>query len=154
MTKTGYTHIPTGEEPVAVAIMDDVTPTTSSATPAPTAPSAGAGPVMADTTVIAPPTTIRSSTTAITTTSMLGRRPCHMDVCPHCGAQNIRTRTQTYPSCLTWVATGITFMLFWPLFWIPLCMDSCKQTDHFCQQCHANVGTLKALEDCCVTEMH
>ena len=83
----------------------------------------------------------------------LGRRPVHMPLCPNCKHANAKTRTVTRPGAVTWVlvAVGATFVL--PLCWIPLVVDSMKQTDHFCQQCGQKVGRVKPLGDWAVKEM-
>mmetsp|Transcript_394 Transcript_394/g.598 ORF Transcript_394/g.598 Transcript_394/m.598 type:complete len:160 (+) Transcript_394:109-588(+) len=159
MTKTGYVNIPTGEEPIAVAIMDDdvTSPSLSTTSTEPPPPPARNPAAAASTTITTTSTTSTTTTRTGTTTSgvsMLGRTPLFMDTCPKCGARNIRTSIKTYPSALTWILVGIAFMLFWPLCWIPLVLDSMKQTDHYCQSCNEKVGTVKALADCCVKEMH
>ena len=53
---------------------------------------------------------------------------------------------------MTWVAVVGLFLVFWPVCWIPLVIDSCKMTDHFCALCGGNVGSVKPLSDCCVKE--
>ena len=82
----------------------------------------------------------------------LNRHPTQLRTCPNCSASNIGTRTQTYPSCETWVFCGAVALFFWPVFWIPLVMDSAKRTDHLCNHCHSVVGTVKPFSDCCVKE--
>jgi hypothetical protein len=61
-------------------------------------------------------------------------------ICPHCHNE-CRTRTRTYPSCLTYTAAVATHMVsFWPLCWMPFVCDCCYQTDHFCSVCGNQVG--------------
>uniref|UniRef100_A0A7S4AKY6 LITAF domain-containing protein n=1 Tax=Pseudo-nitzschia australis TaxID=44445 RepID=A0A7S4AKY6_9STRA len=79
----------------------------------------------------------------------ISRFPMMMRECPNCHRES-RTRVVTAPSAKTWVASGIMVAVFWPLCWIPLVSDSCKETDHFCVSCGAKVGHVGAFEDCCV----
>lgn len=80
------------------------------------------------------------------------RRPVHLSMCPHCHKANIRTSTRTYPSAATWIGVVATGLCFLPIAWVPLVIDSCKQTDHFCQNCGKKIGTVKPLEGCFVKE--
>mmetsp|Transcript_82457 Transcript_82457/g.229456 ORF Transcript_82457/g.229456 Transcript_82457/m.229456 type:complete len:148 (-) Transcript_82457:1162-1605(-) len=80
------------------------------------------------------------------------RRPVQLSMCPQCQKSHVRTSTRTYPSALTWVGVAVAACVFFPLCWIPLVVDSMKQTDHFCQNCGKKIGTIKALEGCCVKE--
>ena len=43
-------------------------------------------------------------------------------------------------------------LIFWPVFWIPLIIDSAKKTDHNCKQCGGLVGHVNPLSDCCIEE--
>jgi hypothetical protein len=81
------------------------------------------------------------------------RKPVLLTLCPKCSQHQVRTTTRTYPSVLTWVLVGVTAAVFWPICWLPLVSDSCKQTDHYCQHCGEKVGRIKALENVCVKEM-
>ena len=82
----------------------------------------------------------------------LNRHPTQLGSCPRCSSPDISTRTQTYPSCETWALCVVLALVFWPVFWIPLVMDSTKRTDHLCNRCHEVVGTVKPFHDCCVKE--
>jgi hypothetical protein len=73
----------------------------------------------------------------------------HM-TCPNCH-QESRSKVRTFPVWQTWAAVGVVFFLAWPLCWMPLGMDSCKQSDHFCSSCGNKVGSVPAFKDCCVT---
>lgn len=86
------------------------------------------------------------------TTLSGSRRPVNLSVCPHCAREHIRTRTRTYPSAATWVCVGVSAMIFLPLAAIPLVSDSMKKTDHFCQSCGSQIGTVKPFESYCVKE--
>lgn len=77
------------------------------------------------------------------------RRPV-MFTCPHCKAQNIKTRTRTAPAFVTWLAAGVTLIVLWPVCWLPLVLDSCKETQHSCPNCGREVGKVEAFSDCCV----
>lgn len=79
----------------------------------------------------------------------ISRFPMMMRECPSCNRES-RTRVTTAPSCKTWIASGIMVCVFWPLCWIPLVTDQCKDTEHFCVSCGAKVGMVAAFQDCCV----
>mmetsp|Transcript_32043 Transcript_32043/g.49003 ORF Transcript_32043/g.49003 Transcript_32043/m.49003 type:complete len:93 (+) Transcript_32043:295-573(+) len=81
----------------------------------------------------------------------LKRRPVQLDSCPHC-KQVSRTRIKTYPSFITWALCLALIFVFWPICWIPLVVDSAKQTDHFCVLCQAKIGGVRPLQDCCEKE--
>lgn len=80
------------------------------------------------------------------------RKPVHLSKCPSCQQANIRTSTRTYPGAATWFGVVATAFCFLPLAWVPLVIDSCKQTDHYCQSCGKKIGTVKPLEGCFVKE--
>ena len=80
--------------------------------------------------------------------SGLTRRPTILDQCPHCGQQT-QTKTRTYPNAITALAVVVILLVFWPLCWIPLVLDKCKETCHKCSKCKEKVGTVKPLEDMC-----
>ena len=79
----------------------------------------------------------------------ISRVPMMMTECPHC-LQESRTRVKVTPSWKTWAAGGCLVFVFWPLCWLPLVVDSCKTTEHFCVKCGAQVAKMDAFEDCCV----
>mmetsp|Transcript_17384 Transcript_17384/g.32113 ORF Transcript_17384/g.32113 Transcript_17384/m.32113 type:complete len:138 (+) Transcript_17384:372-785(+) len=60
----------------------------------------------------------------------LARVPMMMRQCPRC-RQESRTRVTTKPSWQTWLATGALCFVFWPIFWVPLVVDNCKETSHY-----------------------
>lgn len=82
---------------------------------------------------------------------MYARHPVILDPCPLCGAK-ARTFIITSPSWITWMLVVVWLLVFWPLFWIPLVLDSCKRTRHYCSRCSGEVGELEALSDCCVRQ--
>lgn len=80
------------------------------------------------------------------------RTPVLLSMCPHCQKPNVRTSTRTYPTAATWIGVVATAFCFLPIAWVPLVVDSCKQTDHYCQNCGKKIGTVKPLEGCFVKE--
>jgi hypothetical protein len=77
------------------------------------------------------------------------RFPMIVMTCPSCH-QESRSKVRTFPVWQTWTVAGVAFFLFWPLCWIPLVTDSCKQSDHFCSSCGIKVGSVPPFQDCCV----
>eukprot|EP00531_Pseudo-nitzschia_arenysensis_P016323 CAMPEP_0116139056 /NCGR_PEP_ID=MMETSP0329-20121206/13101_1 /TAXON_ID=697910 /ORGANISM="Pseudo-nitzschia arenysensis, Strain B593" /LENGTH=153 /DNA_ID=CAMNT_0003634059 /DNA_START=255 /DNA_END=719 /DNA_ORIENTATION=+ len=77
------------------------------------------------------------------------RFPMMMTECPNCQEES-RTRVITAPTWKTWAAGGCLFFVFWPICWMPLVVDSCKETEHFCVKCGAKVAKVEAFQDCCV----
>jgi len=80
----------------------------------------------------------------------LKRSPTLLAQCPLCRASNVRTRARTYPSWATWGTCVAIFFVFAPLCWVPLVLDVAKRTDHTCNACHNNVGSIYPYQDCCV----
>jgi hypothetical protein len=81
-----------------------------------------------------------------------GRKPVQLAMCPKCDQNQVRTTTKTHPSVVTWVLVGVTATVFWPVCWLPLVSDGCKQTVHYCQQCGEKIGKIKALQNVYVKE--
>ncbi|KAF4706601.1 hypothetical protein FOZ62_001516, partial [Perkinsus olseni] len=54
--------------------------------------------------------------------------------CPSCRCEVI-TSVKHNISCGTWLAVLLVCLVFWPLAWLPCCIDSCKQADHTCPNC-------------------
>ncbi len=77
------------------------------------------------------------------------RHPVLLASCPNCKVMNARTRIRTFPSIFTWIACLVMLLLFWPLCWVPLVCDVCKQTDHYCTRCNTKVGESQPFADCC-----
>jgi len=94
---------------------------------------------------------VQEVATTLPVTFDLGRNPVQMN-CPMCKKQNVTTRTKTYPNWMTWAAAAGMALIFWPVFWIPLVIDPAKKTEHYCSNCHENVGTVQPFSDCCVTK--
>jgi len=122
----GYDNLP-----VATLVSEDTMPPST----APLTPSAGGGD--------------RFAVVDNDPTVALSRFPMMMQRCPNCSRES-RTRVTTAPSWKTWAASGCLFFAFWPLCWLPLVVDSCKTTEHFCVSCGAKVAKVEAFDDCCV----
>jgi len=80
----------------------------------------------------------------------VSRTPTVLPQCPCCGQRNIRTRIRTAPDIFTLLAVLALAFLFWPLCWIPLVTDTCRQTSHYCSSCNAEIGHIRSFQDCCV----
>jgi hypothetical protein len=81
-------------------------------------------------------------TPAITFGGSLGRSPVAVQ-CPFCRAQTV-TRTRNQIDGVTIIIVVVLLFLFWPLFFLPLCMPSCKSTNHFCTHCHQKIAKTEA----------
>jgi len=70
----------------------------------------------------------------------LGRDPTGIQ-CPYCQRQTVTMVKDQLGAC-TVVAIIVLLFVFWPIAWLPLCMPSCKQTNHYCahQECRRKVG--------------
>ena len=51
------------------------------------------------------------------------RGPVMVSCCPSC-QQETRTTIRTYPTLWTWIACAILFIVFWPLCWVPLVLET------------------------------
>jgi hypothetical protein len=145
-----------GDEPPLVTATPIITTTTTAASSLPTVAEAIHISKLATTT-----TNNNNYNSSSTTSSPLlitsGRFPTPLPTnCPHChttSSSNITTRIRTYPSFTTWIIVLVLFLIFWPICWIPLVIDKCKMTDHYCTVCNELVGNVKPLSDCCVREL-
>jgi hypothetical protein len=70
----------------------------------------------------------------------LGRNAAGL-LCPHCQRQTV-TVVEDYVGVGTILAVFILAILFWPICWLPLCIPTCKRTNHYCghPNCHKKVG--------------
>jgi len=64
--------------------------------------------------------------------------------CGNC-SQTIVTQTIAQNGAAAYIAAIIILILFFPFFWVPLCMDSCKDVYHKCPSCGAQLGVFKKL---------
>jgi len=63
--------------------------------------------------------------------------------CPYCNRNGV-TALRSKIDGITIVAIVVLLFLFWPLFWLPLCIPGCKRTDHYCQHCGKKLGEVSA----------
>ncbi|CAJ0576375.1 unnamed protein product, partial [Mesorhabditis spiculigera] len=54
--------------------------------------------------------------------------------CPKC-QMPITTRQNFVTGTFTWILVLITLVAFFPLAFVPFCLDSCKDVQHFCPKC-------------------
>jgi hypothetical protein len=74
--------------------------------------------------------------------TVLYRESC-ATTCPNCKAQ-VRTRVTHQADTITLVAVIALILLFFPLFWLPLCLPSCKSTEHYCSACNFRISKQEA----------
>jgi len=74
------------------------------------------------------------------------RKPVMVTYCPNCVEKNVQTRTRTKANGTTWLCVGAGFLIFWPLCWVPLCVDDMKQTNHYCTSCGTKIGRVKPFQ--------
>ncbi|XP_022899730.1 lipopolysaccharide-induced tumor necrosis factor-alpha factor homolog [Onthophagus taurus] len=69
---------------------------------------------------------------------------CQNVTCPQCRHQ-ILTRTESKSTTRTHLY-ALLLCLFgcWPCVCIPYCVDSCMNTDHYCPNCNAFLGTYQS----------
>ncbi|CAF0771559.1 unnamed protein product [Rotaria sordida] len=66
-------------------------------------------------------------------------------MCPRCGRQ-IVTRIEKKSGLLVWIICGVLFLLgLWICCFIPFCIDSCRDTEHYCPSCGAMLGINKRI---------
>ncbi|PVU90590.1 hypothetical protein BB559_004549 [Furculomyces boomerangus] len=59
--------------------------------------------------------------------------------CPNCGQNIVPLAERKHGVDTLWAVTCLG-VLFWPLMWIPLVMDSLKNSTHICPNCKADLG--------------
>lgn len=149
--KSTSNAVPTSEEeiPVATLVPDHPSGVYHPSPSAPPPPPANAPPhqIPVNAASSSGPTVMR--VTIDNDPSITSRFPVPLPCCPNC-QQESRTKVRTHPTWHTWTTAGALFFLFWPLCWVPLVSDSCKQSDHFCTVCGNQVGSVPPFYDCCV----
>ena len=102
------------------------------------------------TVVAAEPINVGSSTTNYDMNDpTLTRNPMMMRQCPNCNCES-RTRIETQPTWHSFALAIFLLFIFWPICWIPLILDTCKRTNHYCVLCNTKVGVIEPFHDCCV----
>ncbi|MFH4975844.1 hypothetical protein AB6A40_002553 [Gnathostoma spinigerum] len=66
----------------------------------------------------------------------------HEDFCPNCQCR-IRTRQRFVTGKLTWSLVIIILFVCLPLAFLPFCIDSCKDVQHYCPKCNQKCGVLE-----------
>ncbi len=66
--------------------------------------------------------------------------------CPMCGFDGASTWRQK-TGVVSWAWCICLFLFFWPLCWLPFCMDSCYDTQIVCNRCGQVKNTIQAT--CC-----
>ncbi|CAM4855358.1 unnamed protein product [Rotaria socialis] len=76
--------------------------------------------------------------------TIVGQYPMQC-TCFQCRRQ-IVTRTEKKNGLLVWISIGALFIFgFWVCCCIPLCIDACKDTEHYCPSCNPMLGISKKL---------
>ncbi|KAJ1967072.1 hypothetical protein H4R35_006818 [Dimargaris xerosporica] len=63
--------------------------------------------------------------------------------CPKCQLQ-VTSEIDTKVGTKSGLFALLTCVVCWPLFWIPLCMNSCKDEVHRCPNCKTELGRIPA----------
>ncbi|CAI4233275.1 unnamed protein product [Auanema sp. JU1783] len=58
----------------------------------------------------------------------------YMAFCPKC-SQNVTTKQTFVSGSLTWICFLFVLFFFFPLAFVPFCLDSCKDVQHYCPKC-------------------
>ncbi|XP_037952965.1 lipopolysaccharide-induced tumor necrosis factor-alpha factor homolog isoform X1 [Teleopsis dalmanni] len=89
----------------------------------------------------------QQSTVIIQTTTPafvpIGSGPSHI-TCPSCHAQvltTVKSEANTRTHC--W-ALLLCLIGLWPCVCLPYCMDSCQNSNHYCPNCNAYIGTYQS----------
>ncbi|XP_071036304.1 lipopolysaccharide-induced tumor necrosis factor-alpha factor homolog [Parasteatoda tepidariorum] len=64
--------------------------------------------------------------------------------CGNCHKAVVTTTVATNGAC-AWIAAIMVCICCCPLFWVPLCIDSCKDVQHQCPSCGAYLGAYKKI---------
>jgi LITAF-like zinc ribbon domain len=74
------------------------------------------------------------------------RKPVTLTYCPNCAKEHVMTKTHTKANGTTAICVVAGILIFWPLCWLPLCIRSMKQTNHYCTSCGTKVGRVKPFQ--------
>ncbi|CAI2357916.1 unnamed protein product [Caenorhabditis sp. 36 PRJEB53466] len=64
--------------------------------------------------------------------------------CYSCG-KFVHTLPKFVIGTLTWIVFVLVFICFFPLAFVPFCLDSCKDAHHYCPRCNALLGIKKRI---------
>ncbi|KAJ3310989.1 hypothetical protein HDV04_004506 [Boothiomyces sp. JEL0838] len=64
--------------------------------------------------------------------------------CPNCKAQGISVTNKSNGAAV-WISACVVCLVFWPCAWVPLVIDTCKDTEHRCANCGVMVGVKKMI---------
>ncbi|KAJ8726874.1 hypothetical protein PYW08_015271 [Mythimna loreyi] len=79
--------------------------------------------------------------TVVTHQPMTGTQPTPI-TCKSCN-ELIVSRVELKTSTKAHLFALMFCCLFWPLAWLPYCIDSCHDADHYCPNCNAYIGSYK-----------
>uniref|UniRef100_A0A914VG14 LITAF domain-containing protein n=1 Tax=Plectus sambesii TaxID=2011161 RepID=A0A914VG14_9BILA len=65
-------------------------------------------------------------------------------ICPGCHTF-VETQFSLKNGLLTWALVIVLLICFFPLAWVPLCINSCKDAVHICPKCRYVIGEKKLL---------
>ncbi|XP_023219694.1 lipopolysaccharide-induced tumor necrosis factor-alpha factor homolog [Centruroides sculpturatus] len=65
-------------------------------------------------------------------------------LCPNCRNTVVTSTVKESGGC-TYLAAFAVCLICCPCFWIPLVIDTCKDTIHTCPNCNSTLGISKAL---------
>uniref|UniRef100_A0A914UMQ2 LITAF domain-containing protein n=1 Tax=Plectus sambesii TaxID=2011161 RepID=A0A914UMQ2_9BILA len=65
--------------------------------------------------------------------------------CPWCNT-NVTTQAHLKNGLLVWVIVIVLLIVCFPLAFIPCCLQSCKDVEHYCPKCSHFIGVKKRIE--------
>ncbi|XP_076358770.1 lipopolysaccharide-induced tumor necrosis factor-alpha factor homolog [Tachypleus tridentatus] len=83
------------------------------------------------------------TTVVVAQPALFGEAPCQT-TCPNC-RNTIVTTVQRESGVCTWIAVVVVLLVCCPCFFIPLVIDTCKDSRHMCPSCNATVGISKKI---------
>jgi len=84
---------------------------------------------------------VESGNVVVLNAVQLGRFPVRI-TCPRCSA-SVVTQVERRTGAYAWLLTGLTCLVFWPLFFVPLCADCSQDAVHRCPACRKEIGVAK-----------